>query len=150
MHNTAGRLTSSALQQADHDHVIVLVLEDGESTCGEPDLDGGNLPDDPFFDLTQAYVSTPSIDIFSLGSIFYTILTGYWLYKSPGPFKTAEEKFHYQRKATSLFSQGQFPDVTALTSGKVVIGCWTKECSTVKEILRALEVEMPMDGDQWN
>jgi serine/threonine protein kinase len=49
----------------------------GGSTCEELGLDGGHLPDANFFDPTQEYVSTPATDIFSLGSIFYNILTGH-------------------------------------------------------------------------
>lgn len=116
----------------------------GGSTCEELDLDGGHLPDDPFFDPTQASVSTPATDIFSLGSIFYTILTGRWPYRPSGPFKTAEDKYEYQRMVNSLFRQRKFPDMTGLIGGRVVMGCWTNEYGTVQEILRALEVEMPI------
>ena len=117
----------------------------GGSTCEELNLDGGHLPDDPFFDPTQAPASTAAIDIFSLGSIFYTILTGHWPYKPPGPFETAEEKFEYQRNVNFLFSQRKYPDVTGLIGGKVVVGCWTREYKTVKDVLRVLEVEMSVD-----
>ena len=114
----------------------------GGSMCEELDLDGGHLPDDPFFDPTQAPVSTPATDIFSLGSIFYTILTGHWPYRQSGPFKTAEDKYEYESMVNSLFRQRKFPDVTGLIGGKVVMGCWTKKYGTAQEILHALKVEM--------
>jgi serine/threonine protein kinase len=120
----------------------------GGSACEELDSDGGHLPDDPFFDPTQACVSTPATDIFSLGSIFYTILTGRWPYRPSGPFKTAEDKYEYQRMVNSLFRRRKFPDVTGLIGGRVVMGCWTKEYGKVQEILRALEVEMPIGNNK--
>ncbi|KAF2271830.1 kinase-like protein [Westerdykella ornata] len=114
----------------------------GGSTCTELNLGGGHLPDDPFFDPTQPWISTPATDIFSLGSIFYTILTGHWPYKSCGSFETGEGKYDYQRRVNALFSQKKFPDVTGLAGGKVVMGCWMKRYGTVNEILRDLETEM--------
>ncbi|MCJ1474029.1 hypothetical protein MMC13_002687 [Lambiella insularis] len=120
----------------------------GGSMCKEMDLDGGHLPDDPFYDPTLGFVSIPATDIFSLGSILYTILTGHWPYKSPGPFDTPEEMYKYQSMVNALFGQGQFPNVTELTGGKVVMGCWTKRYSTAEEILQAIEVEIPLkDND---
>ena len=124
------------------------VCDFGGSTCEELDLDGGHLPDDPFFDPTQACVSTPATDIFSLGSIFYTILTGHWPYKPPGPFETAKDKYDYQRKVNTLFSQGKFPDTTRLMGGKVIMGCWTRGYRTVEDVLRSLKVEMSIDDQE--
>ena len=49
----------------------------GGSTCQGLGLDDEYLSDDPFFDPRLASGSTPVIDIFSLVSILYTILTGY-------------------------------------------------------------------------
>ena len=120
----------------------------GGLTCKDLGLDRGHLPDAGFFDPTQGYVSTLATDIFSLGSIFYTILTGHWPYKSPGPFKTTEEMDKYNQKVDLLFKQGKFPDVGGLIGGKVVMGCWTKKYSTAEEILCALEVEMLMGNDK--
>jgi hypothetical protein len=77
-------------------------------------------------------VSTPAINIFSLGSVFYT---GHWPYKPPSAFEAAQDKFDYQRKVNTLFSQGQFPDMTRLMGGKVVMGCWIREYRTVEDVL---------------
>ena len=120
----------------------------GGSTCKEMDLDGGHLPDGPFFNPTLGFVSTLATDIFSLGSILYTILTGHWPYKPPGPFDTPEEMDRYQSKVNALFSQGQFPDVTELTGGKVVMGCWTKIFSTAEEILQAIGLDIPLEDGE--
>jgi hypothetical protein len=111
-------------------------------------LDGGHLPDAGFFDPAQGYVSTTATDIFSLGSTPYTILTGHWPHKSPGPFKTIEEMDKYDQKVDLLFRQGDFPNVGGLIGGKVVMGCWTKKYSIAEEILCALEAEMPMNDDE--
>lgn len=119
----------------------------GGSTCEELGLDGGHLPDAGFFDPTQEYLSTPATDIFSLGSIFYTIMTGHWPYKSPGPFKTMEEMDEYDQRVDLLFKEGKFPDVGGLVGGKVIMGCWTKKYSSAEQILRSLEVEMLIDDE---
>ena len=122
------------------------VCDFGGSTCEELNLDGGRVPDDPFFDPTLGFISVPATDIFSLGSIFYTILTVHWPYRSRGPFKAPEELCDYQSKVNILFSEGKFPDVTGLVSGKVVLGCWTQNNSTVRDVLQAFEVEMPPES----
>ncbi|KAJ2899199.1 kinase [Zalerion maritima] len=59
-------------------------------------LDGGHLPDAPFFDPRMKWESTPATDIFSLGSVFYTIQTGYWPYRdSPPEWSSVQEKQSY-------------------------------------------------------
>lgn len=56
-------------------------------------LNDHHMPDDPFFDPRLLWKSTPAVDIFSLGSIIYTIQTGYWSYRKGSPLVTVEEKY---------------------------------------------------------
>jgi serine/threonine protein kinase len=119
----------------------ILLCDFGGSTCGVLGLDGGHLPEDPFFDPTQGDTSTPATDIFSLGSILYTILAGHLPHKPPGQFGLGEED-RYRTHVYQLFARGEFPEVTNLIAGSVVMGCWKKKYKTVKEILCALKSEM--------
>jgi tRNA A-37 threonylcarbamoyl transferase component Bud32 len=57
----------------------ILLCDFGGSMCAEKGIDGKGLPDIPFWDFS--WESTVGTDIFSLGSIFYTIRTGHWPYK---------------------------------------------------------------------
>lgn len=68
----------------------------GGSKGEELELHGEHLPDDPFFDHRMPRVSTPATDIFSLGSILYTILTGHWPYRESPPPVTVEDKALYE------------------------------------------------------
>lgn len=80
-------------------------------------------------------MSTEDTDIFSLGSVFYTIMTGHWPYKSPGPFESVEDKWRYEAKVDGLFSQGKFPTVEGLAGGAIIHGCWTEQYKDVGTIL---------------
>lgn len=118
--------------------VLNLYLTDfGGSTCGN--IDGGHLPDSGFFNPRNPWVSTEATDIISLGSIFHTIMTGHWPYKSPGPFKSVEEKLCYDAKVDELFSQSKFPPVEDLTGGAIIQGCWTEQYKDAEAILRNQE-----------
>jgi serine/threonine protein kinase len=113
----------------------------GGSTCEKLGLDGKHLPDPGFFDPNSEWVSTPATDIFSVGSILYTILTGHWPYRAPGPFKTVEEMESYDQQVEDLFRQGIFPDVEELLEGKIILGCWTSKYTSADNVLRALDLE---------
>lgn len=86
----------------------------GGSTNGE--IDGGHLPDSGFSDPCGSWESTQSTDIFSLGSIYYTIMTGHWPYKTSGAFKSMEEMMEYEEKVDKLFSSKIYPPVDGLTA----------------------------------
>ncbi|KAL9101971.1 MAG: hypothetical protein Q9163_002829 [Psora crenata] len=117
----------------------------GGSMCTELGLDGGHLPDDPFFDPRAPWVSTPATDIFSLGSIFYTILTGFWPYRSTPPPIT-EEKLTYMEEVNKLFAESKFPNVSKLAGGNVIMGCWENQYETAEDVLRAIQAEMTVLG----
>jgi serine/threonine protein kinase len=69
----------------------ILLCDFGGSMCSHLDLDGRGLPDHPFWDLV--WRSTTATDIFSLGSIFYIIMTGRWPYKPALQSDEKEEKY---------------------------------------------------------
>ncbi|KAK2752496.1 hypothetical protein FQN54_008089 [Arachnomyces sp. PD_36] len=119
--------------------ILNLFLSDfGGSTSGV--IDGGHLPDSGFFNPRKPWVSTEATDIFSLGSVFYTIMTGHWPYKSLGPFKSVEEKLTYGDKVDELFSLGRFPPVKGLIGGAVIQGCWMEQYGEVETILHDQDV----------
>lgn len=119
------------LLHTDDNGLLDLYLSDfGGSTCG--DIDGGHLPDSGFFDPRKPWVSTEDTDIFSLGSVFYTIMTGHWPYRLPGPFVSMDDKVQYEERVDALFSQGRFPTVEGLPAGIVIRGCWTGQYKDVQ------------------
>ncbi|KAH6706492.1 hypothetical protein BKA61DRAFT_739405 [Leptodontidium sp. MPI-SDFR-AT-0119] len=101
----------------------LLLCDFGGAARDEPGLDGNQLPNDPFYDPTQGFETTPALDIFSLGSIFYTILTGYWPYRTRTFLGKGDHDLDYADRVNPLFSQRQCPDVTGFVGGKVIMGC---------------------------
>ncbi|OAX83499.1 hypothetical protein ACJ72_02133 [Emergomyces africanus] len=117
------------------DDILNLFLSDfGGSTSGV--IDGGHLPDSGFFNPRKPWVSTEATDIFSLGSVFYTIITGHWPYKSAGPFRSLEEKLSYGERVDELFSLGKFPPVEGLIGGDIIQDCWMEQYREVDIIVR--------------
>jgi serine/threonine protein kinase len=114
----------------------------GGSKCEGLGLNGGHLPDDPFFDPRMPWESTPATDIFSLGSIFYTILTGYWPYREGPPPVTVKDKNTYETRVNELFTAGKFPDVSKLSGGNIIKRCWDHQYKTAKDVLEAIKSEM--------
>lgn len=112
----------------------LLLCDFGGSTSG--DIDGGYLPDLGFFDPYKPWVSTEAVDIFSLGSVFYTIMTGHWPYKSSGLFKTIAEKNNYEELVDSLFASQKYPLIDNILGGTVIQGCWTARYGNVESLIR--------------
>jgi serine/threonine protein kinase len=126
----------------------LLLCDFGGAVCEELGLDGKQLPNDPFYDHTQELEITPALDIFSLGSIFYTILTGYWPYRDQTYFSEGDSYLDYVDKVEMFFRKMQYPDVTELVGGKVIMGCWTKKFTTAEQVLDALKTQMSTSGAQ--
>jgi serine/threonine protein kinase len=123
------------LLHTDANGTLNLQLSDfGGSTWG--DIDSRHLPDSGFFDPRKPWMSTEATDIFSLGSVFYTIVTGHWPYKSPGPFISVEEEARYDERVHGLLSQDIFPTVEDLAGGASIQGCWDGHYTEAQTIVR--------------
>lgn len=110
----------------------------GGSTCSELGDSIAHMPDDPFFDVRMPWKPTKAIDIFSLGSILYTILTGHWPYREGTPPLNPEDIRVYETYVKDMFEKGTFPDVSSLRAGKVIRGCWDHKYTTTGEVLGEL------------
>lgn len=124
----------------------LLLCDFGGALCEGLGLDGNGVPSDPFYDPTQGFEITTKVDIFSLGSIFYTILTGYWPYRTRAFFREDDTYLDYVDRVTLLFTEGKYPEVDGLWGGNVMMGCWRKEFTTAEQILEALDMQMPTEG----
>lgn len=113
----------------DNDGPDLVLCDFGGSYCKTSDkiVDGGHLPDTGFFNPTKEWISTEDTDIFALGSVFYTIMTGHWPYKSPGMFVSVEELEQYEEKVNELFMRGAFPPIEELLGGDIIYDCWTEK-----------------------
>ena len=78
-------------------------------------------------------------DIFSLGSVMYTIMVGHWPHGSPGSYilKSFEEKSSYEARVDRLFHSNIWPNVEGIEGGNVIVGCWRKEYETARAVLSA-------------
>ncbi|KND87180.1 hypothetical protein TOPH_08141 [Tolypocladium ophioglossoides CBS 100239] len=96
---------------------------------------GAHLPDSGFYDPNSEPVSTAQTDIFSVASVLYAILTGYWPYRGPGTVKTGEEMEKYGQEVDDLFGRRQFPNIDGLFAGEVIIKCWKNEYARADTVL---------------
>ncbi|KAF3072112.1 hypothetical protein CFAM422_005803 [Trichoderma lentiforme] len=108
----------------------------GGSTCEDLQLSGGTLPDSGFHNPNDAWEPTYAADIFSLGSVLYTIMTGHWPFRSTtGEWTSTEEMMEYNAKADRCFADGIFPEVEGLFGGEIITRCWTNKFSDAAEIM---------------
>ena len=77
--------------------------------------------------------------------MLYAILTGYWPYRSRPFFSEGDTYLDYVDRVELLFSQRQYPDVTALFGGNVVMGCWMQEYTSAEQVLRAFDEQLKLD-----
>jgi serine/threonine protein kinase len=128
----------------------LLLADFGGSVCKELGLDGLSLPDGPFY--SPVFQSEPStlLDIFGMGSIFYTIHTGRWAYKpTPGRFENLDERLDWEEKvAYPNFLQDRFPeDVKDLPAGDVILACWKRKYEKADDALAALDKYLEARGE---
>ncbi|KAL4747538.1 hypothetical protein BDW72DRAFT_182534 [Aspergillus terricola var. indicus] len=116
-------------------HNDLLLCDFGGSSTTNGSIDGGHLPDSGFFNPSKPWQSTIEVDIFSLGSVLYTIMTDHWPYRLPGPFTSVQEKDLYANKVDELFSLNRFPPTDDLVGGYVIQQCWGGQYKQVEEIL---------------
>lgn len=113
----------------------------GGSVYQELGLDGFSLPDGPFYSPVFENESSMLLDIFGMGSIFYTILTGRWPYKTtPGRFARIDDRLEWEEQVVyPNFKAEKFPDVEHLPVGNVIFKCWMRQFATARDALTALE-----------
>jgi serine/threonine protein kinase len=129
----------------------LLLADFGGSMCEELGLDGLSLPDGPFYSPVFNWRSSVSLDLFGMGSTFYTIHTGRWPYKAtPGRFETFDERPEWEENVVyPNFKQEKFPDdVEHLPAGDVILKCWKREFVTAKEALVALDNHFTAQGHE--
>lgn len=119
----------------------LLLCDFGGAVCEELGVDGKQLPNELFYHPTQAFEATKKLDIFGLASTLYTILTGYWPYRTRVFFGEGDEYFDYVDRVTILFSQGRYPEVDELWGGDIILGCWRKDFETAEQVLAALDAQ---------
>lgn len=119
----------------------LLLADFGGSVCQELDADGSSLPDGPFYSPVFGNDASTLLDLFGMGSLFYTVLTGKWPYKStPGKFQNLDDRLEWEERIVyPNFMAGQFPTVEHLPAGEVIWKCWKTELATAKDVLIALD-----------
>ncbi|KAG6013836.1 hypothetical protein E4U43_007086 [Claviceps pusilla] len=109
----------------------------GGSACEELELPGCACPSPGFHDPNiDHFDKTFAMDIFSLGSTLYVIMTGHWPFaplKDEASFDFFTEE--YWSQVDDRFAAGDFPEVDGLFGGEVIMGCWKHEFSTAEEVL---------------
>ena len=108
-----------------------------------PQYDGEGLPDYGFFDPRDKGIDvTEDTEIFGLGSSLYNFMTGH-LPHGPSEITTVPEAVQYMHDFTRLLTEAQFPDVSTIVGGNIIMGCWNKTFRTVKEVY---ECYLGMEG----
>lgn len=108
----------------------------GGSTCKDLDVSGNALPDAGFFDPNSDWTPSPAVDVFSLGSVLYTILTGHWPFRGPGgQFSTMGGMEDYEIAVDDHFRRGSFPSVEGLWGGEIILGCWTYKFLDAQDVM---------------
>lgn len=54
-----------------------------------------------------------------------------------------DETILYEEAVAKAYNECEYPDLTGIAGGSVILGCWTKRYETAEEVLRALKKEMP-------
>jgi serine/threonine protein kinase len=113
----------------------------GGSVCQDLKADGLSLPDGPFYSPVFGSDASTLLDLFGMGSLFYTILTGRWPYKStPGRFAKLDDRLDWEERVVyPNFKMGKFPPVEHLPAGDVIARCWRRKFGTARDVLLALD-----------
>lgn len=116
--------------------------------CEELGVNGLALPDGPFYSPVFENQSSTLLDLFGMGSVFYTVLTGRWPYKeTPGRFDKIDDRLDWEDHFVyPRFKRGEFPSVEGLPVGEVILKCWRREFATAKDALAALDKSLEGRG----
>ncbi|KAH9906860.1 protein kinase-like protein [Xylariomycetidae sp. FL2044] len=118
----------------------LLLCDFGGAVCEELNVDGGQLPDGSFYSPLFGNNTSTLLDIFSVGSVFYTITTGRWPYKStPGAFESFEESEEWEKIVYPQLRKEKFPDVEGLPLGGVIMKCWKRQYKDARELVHDIE-----------
>lgn len=75
------------------------------------------------------------MDVFSLGSVLYIIITGYWPYRSSRErMYTDEELDEYELLVDDKFREGHFPHVNDARWDGVIQKCWNGALCSGQEV----------------
>ncbi|KAK8142787.1 hypothetical protein G3M48_008266 [Beauveria asiatica] len=119
----------------------VCVCDFGGASC--PGLTSLQVPSPGF--LNPKLPARPSIDmdIFSLGSVLYTIVAGHWPFKESIDSVSCEET-EYTRLVEERFANGEFPAVSGYFCGDIIEQCWNGDFSSAGQVSQALyKVHVP-------
>lgn len=126
----------------------ILLADFGGSMCEELGVNGVTLPDGPFYSPVFENQSSTLLDLFGMGSVFYTVLTGRWPYKeTPGRFDKIDDRLDWEDHFVyPRFKRGEFPSVEDLPVGEIILKCWRREFATAKDALAALDKSLEAGG----
>lgn len=129
------RLDQFLVDENSQGDLNIRISDFGGSDCEALSIDGNRLPDDPYFDPREAESGRNiDIDIFSLGTILYTIMNGHLPHRSAIQSPADESFTDYQHLVNSLFQASKFPDLANLCIRNVVEGCWERHYRSVPEV----------------
>ncbi|KAF2008625.1 kinase-like protein [Aaosphaeria arxii CBS 175.79] len=127
--------------------IDLLLADFGGSKCVELSLNGHLLPDIPFGHPDVTDFESPSLDVFSLGVLFYVIVTGHYPFHE-GPAPKNEEHLVYYDYAEQKYEQGEFPDLSGVMFGDIIAACCCeRRFTTADHVIDALCAEMQNDSE---
>jgi serine/threonine protein kinase len=133
-----------------NDTLSLWLCDFGGSACEALGLNGGHLPDDPFFDPRLGLVTTPATDIFSLGTLLFIILVGHLLFGIGFKGQPFANWRAYEDCVNERFKAGQFPDVAGLIGGNVIKKCWHHKedfgFKAAADVFSALKSELTVES----
>lgn len=88
----------------------------------------------PRYDFNAALVFQD--DIFSLGTLVYFIMTGFYPYEDLP-----------SEKVENLYEINNFPGVSSITGGNVIAQCWLRQATSVQSVYSSLAA-IEVDGSQ--
>lgn len=111
---------------------------DDQEGITHPSAGFGNPKNEPFNLTLKDYV--PAMDIFALGSTFYTIMSGCYPYRSSRrELWTTKDVFGYEALAKRRFSIKDYPPTDNLVGGDVIVGCWNEDYHDMEAVIKAQE-----------
>src|SRR2546421_9789083 len=78
------------------------------------------------------FTVTKSMEMFGLGSIICSVMTGHRPH-GPSIFETTDEIIVYGEEFECLIRSGIFPDTTNVKGGDIIRDCWTKNVPSAKD-----------------